>query len=710
MDPAHDLPLAFAPPSGPSGTSINGRDARTSIDAQEQFAPPARAPSDIDDVLRRKRKARGLKACYPCRQRKVKCSYESPCRTCSEREHPELCTYEMPAKRVNIGYQPDDLAAPPAPTSEWEQLWKKLDSLERAITDVRRDIRKIAAPGPPATDVESPASPSSSSRGGDIAQGMHTNNDLTGETVYLGGNSVPAMVMALGRGANGGASTLRELLGRSVLPVFGLDNESATYPFVDLWGLPHGSVVRIEELCKLVPSDADCLQYFKHYQDTAHVLFPGVVDVAQFESDLMAFLNNRAESPLMLTGDELAKQKVFGMSLNWLGLLFATLASGCQCSGMSRKERQLTSQVYVCCAYECLRIINYLSHSTLVDIQNLLVIGNVISNNMNAGVAWSFLGLTLRLAQSLGLHHDSPSTTPPAVKHLRDNIWARILWQDSLLSITYDRASSSTVIDHHPAAPSEGKMPYTDCMQSLCRIGLHIVRDRDRARTGGRELQRIVESHEKLQSIVDNAADHLRDVKACRSIKDQLEHWNLFLHRSYVTSELCRPSISATSTQTGQHTELLVRLRATCIESLADTVQAFLGLQNISQFASRSWAAVHRALSSALLLGLLGEPGRNDRAHALLSRLIEVMVQFMAGVDSSEISAPITRSIAALQKLNTRRMSYFAPGPDTDFRSTFDASDDAMSTPSPLTVSALVPGGESSPYSMMDSILWGQAQ
>jgi len=46
----------------------------------------------------------------------------------------------------------------------------------------------------------------------------------------------------------------------------------------------------------------------------------------------------------------------------------------------------------VCCAYECLRIINYLSHSTLVDIQTLLILGNVISNNMNAGVAWSFLG------------------------------------------------------------------------------------------------------------------------------------------------------------------------------------------------------------------------------------------------------------------------------------------------------------------------------
>jgi hypothetical protein len=46
----------------------------------------------------------------------------------------------------------------------------------------------------------------------------------------------------------------------------------------------------------------------------------------------------------------------------------------------------------VCVAYECLRIINYLSHSTIIDIQTLLVLGDVLSNSMNAGVAWSFLG------------------------------------------------------------------------------------------------------------------------------------------------------------------------------------------------------------------------------------------------------------------------------------------------------------------------------
>lgn len=39
-------------------------------------------------------------------------------------------------------------------------------------------------------------------------------------------------------------------------------------------------------------------------------------------------------------------QGAFGLSLAFLGLLFAVLASGCQSSDIPGKERELTSQVY----------------------------------------------------------------------------------------------------------------------------------------------------------------------------------------------------------------------------------------------------------------------------------------------------------------------------------------------------------------------------
>jgi hypothetical protein len=78
-----------------------------------------------------------------------------------------------------------------------------------------------------------------------------------------------------------------------------------------------------------------------------------------------------------------------------------------------------------------------------------------------------------------------------------------------------------------------------------------------------------------------NRVSHpLRDAKAYKSMKDQLEHWKLYLHWSYVTSELYRPTLN----QSGTESETTTALQATCMESLADTVDAFLGLENITRF------------------------------------------------------------------------------------------------------------------------------
>jgi hypothetical protein len=174
--------------------------------------------------------------------------------------------------------------------------------------------------------------------------GIQASTGFEGEFVHLGNNSVPAMVIALGRGSND--QSIQDIIGKSVLPLFGLDNESATYPFVDLWGLPAGSATRIEELCKLIPTDADCRQFLRQYRDTAHIIYPGVVDIDQLESDLTQFLIERSSQSIHPHNDIVESSNVYGKTLHWVGLLFACLASGCQCSELPRKERQLTSQVY----------------------------------------------------------------------------------------------------------------------------------------------------------------------------------------------------------------------------------------------------------------------------------------------------------------------------------------------------------------------------
>jgi hypothetical protein len=246
-------------------------------------------------------------------------------------------------------------------------------------------------------------------------------------------------------------------------------------------------------------------------------------------------------------------------------------------------------------------------------------------------------------------------------------------------------------------------------MKGLCDIGLDIVWERSELQDYQRELLFIIERRDELTGIMNQALHHLRDTTACKSMMDQLEHWNLYLHRSYVTSELYRPSLKYSS----HNSDATTSLKVTCVESLADTVDAFLGLENITPFARQSWAAVHRALSSALLLGILKEPAKNQRVRTLLERLITVMSDLSLTLDPSEVSAPIIRSISALRRLNSQEVGGVAAERNAGRNSSVCWKEGGSEAPStfdePLLITSSISdkSNEGSPYALMDKILWG---
>lgn len=62
--------------------------------------------------------------------------------------------------------------------------------------------------------------------------------------------------------------------------------------------------------------------------------------------NLDLLLQNRASMGGMYRADVDGAQRPFGVTIAYMGLLFAVLASGCQSSDLPGKERELTSQVY----------------------------------------------------------------------------------------------------------------------------------------------------------------------------------------------------------------------------------------------------------------------------------------------------------------------------------------------------------------------------
>jgi len=302
----------------------------------------------------------------------------------------------------------------------------------------------------------------------------------------------------------------------------------------------------------------------------------------------------------------------------------------------------------------------------------------------------------------------------------RSKVWSMVTWQDSLLSITYDRASSTAILDkpayHSPndITATYGNWSYEECMYRLTRVGTDIVRERANPQDPKAQMHRITEQKQELEDILSGAADFLRDSRQCRTAKEQLQHWALYMHMSYIHSELCRPAISPTAPRS----ELAKSHKETCIENLMNTLEAYLGLTNLYSYASRSWAALHRALSSSLLLSILREPQRNEKARLLVERFLKYLYQVTADMDQSGLGSPIKRSMLALAKLNNAVLPA-TPAPasattiDTPVATTADQFNfndwNLMDSPNWPNMSPLPSlGSDDSPYAMMDQIIWGQ--
>lgn len=56
----------------------------------------------VGSILRSRRKRRAIRACFPCRHRRVRCDGESPCSSCVQRGHAELCQRQAAAVASNL--------------------------------------------------------------------------------------------------------------------------------------------------------------------------------------------------------------------------------------------------------------------------------------------------------------------------------------------------------------------------------------------------------------------------------------------------------------------------------------------------------------------------------------------------------------------------------------------------------------------------------
>ena len=81
----------------------------------------------------------------------------------------------------------------------------------------------------------------------------------------------------------------------------------------------------------------------------------------------------------------------------------------------------------VCSSFQCLRISNFFTSTNLEQIQTMALLGHCLRNNLDMNSSWILMGMTIRLAQSIGLHVEPSSPSTPGRTSL-ESLQRRRLW------------------------------------------------------------------------------------------------------------------------------------------------------------------------------------------------------------------------------------------------------------------------------------------
>ncbi|KAJ5374325.1 hypothetical protein N7517_006331 [Penicillium concentricum] len=583
-----------------------------------------------------RRRPRECKTCLPCRASKVRCDRNVPCGNCTKRNF--TCSYGRPSSAkvppptvVTASSTPSQQPTfvsptiPPyansAPTldgsyatdhpstasadpdlpdiidisqAEWDEINTKMAAMEQIIGSLHSLFQTHSTHKPPEPEPEPEYIERKNST---RSEGVYGSNVLKTGAVHLGSRSALVDILDKSKRSEDTAQALPQ---DDLLAELALGNESAAYPFVDLWS-SDPFTFNIAGVCAILPEDARCLEFLSFYQNIGSVLYPVLSDTSQLVRQTKRLLDNRRRAGGVYKADANGLVKPFGMPLAFLSLLFAVLASGCQLSDIPESDRELTSWVYVSCAYQCLRMLNYVSQPTVEVIQILLIISNVLSYNMNAGASYTLLGMTERMCLVLGLHVDSTGFST-AEQEVRRRVWWTMAFQNSHFSLAYDRPSITMV--SQPEIPFDPKsMPgHRSYFETLCRIvslALEVLRSRMYPGSSQSRIHEIREYKQQIHRMLAEATPHLRHRDSCRSLAEHIERTELRLHSSYLLSVLCRVSLDPHA-----HLDATRRamIREDCISSLFNTIDAFVELHEINSHCSRSWISLQRSIASAFLL------------------------------------------------------------------------------------------------------------
>lgn len=235
-----------------------------------------------------RRRPRECKTCLPCRASKVRCDRNVPCANCVKRNF--NCSYGRPPPTIPkpaLVPEPFPTAAPTATTPqysatylstardvpydaepsddplsdtvtvsqmEWDEINSKMQAMEQILSSLHSLFQSHSTRQP----VESQSEESTTEeRPSPAGQGIYGANALKTGPVHIGSRSALMDILDKSKGPDGTADALPK---DDLLAELALGNESAAYPFVDLWSSdPY--TFNIAGVCGVLPDDEQCRKW-----------------------------------------------------------------------------------------------------------------------------------------------------------------------------------------------------------------------------------------------------------------------------------------------------------------------------------------------------------------------------------------------------------------------------------------------------------------
>jgi hypothetical protein len=206
-----------------------------------------------------------------------------------------------------------------------------------------------------------------------------------------------------------------------------------------------------------------------------------------------------------------------------------------------------------------------------------------------------------------------------------------------------------------PRALTEG-FTYTEMMYHLCQKILQSVNNDTNSEP---DFSQIMADSQEVENLRLRVSPSFREKDACKTVQDRLQHFAARLHTSFVVSVLCRPALRR-GDNIGLDPKQKAILAEKCKQNLTETVRMYLKMHSLSVIPTRSWAFTYHGLSSAVLLGILGETKQDPEVRQLQGDLISALSVTTAKDQYShlpksdkdiELSGPLSRALAALKNI-----------------------------------------------------------